>query len=208
MDVSMTLSELAVACYIYSIVADDDSYLKFTTTVENSPNLSKKEHRNVLLEFLNKFGCRHIANDSDNRKRASEKILCWYKQYCKELPKETEKLWKLKDEKLKSFDEIYSTLSKLFVTLRTNGRNVHLGHVGAAKMLFAIRPNVFPPWDSEIRKELKKRYQVRSYRDYLKHVKKIILDLKESCKNQKINLDDLPKTLGRTNSTVSSETYR
>jgi len=198
----MKLSNLAVACYIYSIVADDDSYLKFREIIKNSPNLCKQEHRNVLLEFLNNFGCQHIAKDSDNRERASEKIHCWYKKYSKGLPQETEKLWKLKDENLKSFNGLHCTLSELVVTCRIDGKNVKLGHVGAAKMLFAIRPNAFPPWDSKIRKELEKRYKGRSYGDYLKHVRKVILDLKEPCKNHKINLDDLPKALGRPNSTV------
>ena len=33
-------------------------------------------------------------------------------------------------------------------------------------------------------------------------MREVILDLKEPCKNYKINLDDLPKALGRSNSTV------
>jgi hypothetical protein len=192
----MKLRELAVACYIYSIIADDKSYLKFRATIKNSTNLFEEEHRKALLEFLNGFGCRHINRDS--HKMASKEIRSWYNKYGEELPQEIERLWELKNEKLKSFDELHSTLSELVVACRIDGVEVRMGPVGAAKMLFAIRPHVFPPWDNVIRKKLK----MRSYGDYLKHVREVILDLKKSCKNHKINIDDLPEELGRPNSTV------
>ena len=83
----MKLRKLAVACCIYRKIADDKSFLKLTTTVENSPNLFEKEHIKALLEFLNKFGCRHIAKDSVKRKIASEKIHCWYNEIWKDLKK-------------------------------------------------------------------------------------------------------------------------
>jgi len=199
----MTLGELAVACYIYKIVSKDDySYEQFRQSTEDSPDLCKQEHRNALLEFLNKYGCRHITKDS-HEKIASKKIVDWYKEYYGKLPQKRERLWDLEDEKLKSFDEIHINLSKLVVACRRDETNVQMGLVGAAKMLFAIRPNVFPPWDNAIREELKDSYSVKSYADYLQYVKKVILNLEEICNIHNINIDNLPQNLDRPKSTVA-----
>ena len=202
----MTLRELAVACYIYKILAKNiknkDPYEQFRQSTEGSPDLCKQEHRKALLEFLNKYGCRHINKDS-HKKIAPNKIFGWYKEYRGKLPKEEEKLWELEDEKLESFDKLHSTLSKLVVARRRDKVEVHMGPVGAAKMLFAIRPNVFPPWDNAIWKELKKKYSVEFYADYLKHVKKNVLELKEICKKEGFNLTALPKKVKRPKSTVA-----
>lgn len=203
---TITLRELAVVCYIYKIVTKDvdnnDSYEQFRQAIDGLPDLCKQKHRMAILKFLNNYGCRHVAKDS-HEKIASKKIADWYKKYCGKLPKEKERLWKFKDEKLKSFDELHSTLSKLLVACREGGVKVHMGPVGAAKMLFAIRPNVFPPWDNAIREELlKDSYSVESYADYLKYVKKIILGLEETCNIYNINIDDLPQNLDRPNCTM------
>ncbi|MEA3225029.1 MAG: hypothetical protein U9Q07_03700, partial [Planctomycetota bacterium] len=124
-----TLGELAVACYIYKIVTKDvdnnDSHEQFRQATKSSPDLCKKKHRKALLEFLNKYGCRHIGRDS--HKMASEKIQCWYKKYCKKLPQEEERLWELKDEKLQSYDKLHSTLSELVVACRRDEVKVKMG---------------------------------------------------------------------------------
>lgn len=206
----MTLRELTVACYIYKILAKNiknkDPYEQFQQATEGPPDLCKQKHRTEILKFLNNYGCRHVAKDF-HEKIASKEIAPWYKEYCGKLPKEEERLWKFEDEKLESFNELHSTLSKLVVAYRKDGVKVHkhkvrMGPVGAAKMLFAIRPNVFPPWDNAILKKLKDSYSVESYADYLKHVKKNVLELKEICKKEGFNLTALLKKVKRPKSTV------
>jgi len=198
----MTLSELAVACYIYKMITNDadnkkDCHEQFRNDTNGSPDLCKQEHRMALLKFLNNYGCRHIAKESF-KKIAPCKIGNWWKTYCKKLPKEKERLWKFEDEKLESFGELHSTLSNLVVTCRKDGVKVHMGLVGAAKTLSALRPHVFPPWDNAIQEGL----SVKSYVDYLKRVREKILGLKESCKNRNIKIGEVPEKLDRSKCTV------
>jgi len=206
----ITLGELAVACYIYKILAKNiknkEPYEQFRQAIDGPLDLCKQRHRMEILEFLNNYGCRHVAKDF-HEKIASKEIAAWYKEYCGKLPKEKERLWKFEDEKLESFKVLHSTLWELLVAYRKDGvkvhkHKVHMGPVGAAKMLFAIRPNVFPPWDNAILKKLKDCYSVESYADYLKYVKKIILGLEETCNIYNINIDDLPQNLDRPNCTM------
>jgi len=79
---------------------------------------------------------------------------------------------------------------------------VSVGPTGAAKILFAIRPNALVAWDDSIREHYGYDGSGASYLAYLHRVRSILEELKDACNRNGFTLPQLPKQLGRNNSTV------
>ncbi len=197
----MTLFELAFACYIYRcFTADDASYLCFLTATNHSPDLSIQEHRQALLTWLNQWGCRQFANRY--REKASDEILSWFNEFNVSLPGNNRNLWDITEQEFVPIGSAYESLSGRIASYRNENRSsVHIrfGSIGAAKILFAIRPRSFVPWDNPIRDSL--RFN-NNYVGYLQHVRSLIEELAQSCRLNGFELSDLPGRLGMPLSTV------
>ncbi len=200
----MILAELAFACFIYSILTDYDSaYLLFLQATNNSPDLSIDEHRMALLRWLNNWGCRQFA--LDYHQQASEEIFSWHNEYSSNLFPVDRDLWELTETDLSLVSEAYESLSNRIASYRTTQRNsvpVSFGPTGAAKILFAIRPKAHVPWDGNIRDTLGYTDSGNSYIAFLNSVNSILDELTIACKRNGFHLSDLPRQLGRQNSTV------
>ena len=79
---------------------------------------------------------------------------------------------------------------------------VRFGPVGAAKILFAIRPEALPPWDEPILEELGYDGSGASYRRYLDWVRQSIEHLTEQALRFGIGRSDIPRLLGRPKSSL------
>jgi len=80
---------------------------------------------------------------------------------------------------------------------------VKFGPIGAAKILFGIRPKALIPWDNAIRDHYRQKESCASYLEFLKRIKSIILGkIKPACKRKRFTLAELPAQLGRHNSTI------
>ena len=200
----MTLSELAFACFLYGRITDyDESYLRFVQSTANSPDLANPEHRQALLTWLNKWGCRQFA--LKYHQYASGEILSWYNEYAPTLIPRRKNLWELSDSELTAVSVAYESLAARIASYRKQKADpvaVHVGPTGASKILFAIRPQALPPWDEPIRKSLGYDTARHSYLSYLKDVKSTLEELALSCKEHGFQLVDLPKRLDRPDSTV------
>lgn len=200
----MTLSELAFACFLYSRLTDyDNSYLHFLRITDGSPDLSNREHRKALLVWLNQWGCRQFA--LKYHEHASAEILSWHNEYGSTLFPGDRNVWELSEPELASVGAAYESLSSRIASYRTRNRNsrpVSVGPTGAAKILFAIRPRALLPWDDSIRKSLGYDNSQVSYLSFLRSVKSVLEELATSCQRNGFQLADLPRQLGRPNSTV------
>lgn len=200
----MTLFELAFGCFVYAGLTDfDKSYTDFLQRTQGSPDLMNPEHREALLEWLRRWGCRQFARDY--HEEASREILSWYQEHGTTLAPADKNLWELTEDELVSTALAYGELSSRTACWRTRGRNtyaVKVGPAGAAKTLFAIRPLALPPWDEAIRAALGYDGTAISYLSFLESVRTTLQDLEASCQKHGFELAALPDRLGSTMSSV------
>jgi len=203
----MNLYELAFACYMYKFMAGfDESYTDYLSTTQNSTNLSLINHREALLAWLNKWGCRQFAQKS--HEIASQEILLWYSEYEGVLLNyKNRKIQELSDAELTNIPEMFDGLSGKKASIVNNKNNSALiktvGPTGAAKILFAIEPDVFIPWDIPMREKFGYDGSGNSYVEYLKYVKGMINEIRQECSNYSVSIEDLPDHIDRPQSSLT-----
>ncbi len=201
----MNLYELAFTCYIYDhFTSFNRTYKKFRELPGKKLDLYDSGHRQHLIDWLNDWGCRQFSLKHHND--ASEQILSWYRGYKNDLPSEDKKLWELTELELDGISGIYDDLlvrKASQVSRKAQSIPKTVGPTGASKILFALRPEIAVPWDEAIRKGLKHGNNGSSYVDYLKRVCLEIQSLAHSCRNNNVELLDLPMLLDREGSTVA-----
>ena len=90
--------------------------------------------------------------------------------------------------------EIFNDLSdRKAATRQRENRDidVRIGPVGTAKTLFALRPNLFSPWDTPIYNEFKLKGNGSGYVDYLARIQNELREIKEDIRNTNISWDKL-----------------
>lgn len=199
------LSELAFACYIYGRMTDyDSSYQDFLRTTNHMPDLKRAEHRTALIDWLNKWGCRQFAKDYHSL--ASQQIEAWHQRFSNSLFPTDRTLLQLSDEDISVVEAAYGALAERTASMRkTRGGTesvIMIGPTGAAKVLFAIRPNALVPWDTPIREALGLDGSAHSYAAYLGIVRTQLQELEEACGKNGCKLSELPKLIGRSESSL------
>jgi hypothetical protein len=130
-------------------------------------------HRAALFQWLNGWGCRQFAKQH-HATTASDSLVSWATSWLGNLPAWPEQLTDLSAAKLKLCAGAYDALRVLPASRRTlnNGKVsvVTYGPTGTAKTLFALCPNVFPPWDDPIRILLGYGSDGASFQRYLTEV--------------------------------------
>ncbi|NPV89943.1 MAG: hypothetical protein HPY50_04105 [Firmicutes bacterium] len=200
--VKIKLYDLAFICYLYGTYNFDESYLAFLKATSNSPDLNLAEHRKALLVWLNQWGCRQFALDC--HELASDEILSWYSEFSNYLPQKEKHLWELTEDDFEKIGIAFNALVNKTASYKTRSNEsirVTVGSTGAAKTLYAIRPNSLAPWDDPIRTNLLERCDINPYISYLKIIKADLLDLERECLRQGFTLLDLPRMMGRPLST-------
>ena len=184
----------------------DASYLRFLQATDDCPDLAVAEHRRVLLVWLNSWGCRQF--EIAWHPRASEEIRAWYDEYRHPLCRRDKNLWELSAVELSKAARAYASLSERTASWygpieRPSGRKKRVGKTGAAKIMFAIRPRAFPPWDGPITEYFGYDGSAASYLAYLEDVRRKLEELEAHCDSKGIGLGDLADYLGRPTSTVA-----
>ena len=196
----MKLADLAFACYIYSHMTDyDSSYRRFVGGTRPRPDLQLENHQELLLTWLNEWGCRQFSKAYHYL--AAREIAEWYKEADAQLFSIEKTLLSLTDNDFDLAKCVYAELVNRTACNRKhkNGREscVTVGPTGTAKILFAIRPNAFVPWDEAIREELQLDGSAESYCNYLRLTKGYLEELLDDCNGHGLNLADLPTILNR-----------
>jgi len=189
----MTLHELKIASYLMQVFSDEEKSYKKIALKEF--NLNRGEDSKLLLKFLNEWGCRQFKIENHND--AAKALKKWYINMHLVLPKHTSCLISQGRKKIKEFIYMFDSLKDSYASTEIRGFTKTVGPVGAAKTLFALRKNMFPPWDNPIIDKLGFSRNGEGYTDYLLCVKDELLKLKQECHKYNIDIRQLPKILNR-----------
>lgn len=181
----------------------DRSYFDFLAKVDHDLDLTDTDHRQALITWLNQWGCRQFSREC--HELASNEIFQWYLD-CKDmLPEKDTDLHLMSSHEIELVSKAFAKLAGKTACHKTRGSktvSVTIGPTGAAKILFALRPNSLVPWDEPIRAELKLDASGRSYSRFLSDIKGKLCELESQCKTQGFSLHDLPTQLNRPDSTT------
>lgn len=182
-----------------------NSFGRLNKATGGRTDLTNPEHRIVLIEWLNDWGCRHLSEDQ--HEIASNGIWDWYRVDGANLFAIEKPLWDLQDHDLRLAAQSYGFLKDKTAALRARGESkqeVHIGATAASKILFAIRPKALMPWDEAMRVRFQYDGSPESYAKYLGMIRGLTFHVRNLCRNKGFEIDDLPKILERPNSTVLS----
>jgi hypothetical protein len=193
----ISLLRLALVCYVFGAFAEfDKAYEELLEQTNQKSDPGKSEHRKALLNWLNRWQMRHISKA--NHEIASKSLLIWWKSIGRKLPDFD--LRKYSDMEINLAGEAYAKLSKAVAAKRPLD-TPRFGITAASKIMFALHPDAFPPWDQPICRCLGYDGQERSYKNYLRDVKMVLLRLEKACRRYGFSLSELPDKIGRKNST-------
>ena len=200
----MKLYEIAYICRLYPVFADFDSSLKeFRRKTRRVFDVNDPTHRQALFEWLNSWGCRQFSKA--HYSTASRSLVAWAKRFLDRLPEEEDTLLALSHVDLDAAAEAYEDLRDRLASRRSGGKSgeygVGFGPTGAAKVLFALRPNTFPPWDDPIRTHFKFDGSSYSYQRFLRKVQGELCDLEDDAKKFGVQPAGILRKIGRPDST-------
>lgn len=186
----MRLFDLKIACYIYNQITEyDDSYCELKKK-HNELDFRKKDHIINLLDWLRKWGCRQFKKEDEYKSINS--IYNWYESKKSLIPHFDIKILDYSFEGNKeNIVDFFDDLSQRIACNRANKGKVQIGVVGTAKILFALRPNLFAPWDNPIYKGLLLKGQGSGYVEYLIRIQSELRELNEDIESSKMKWEDL-----------------
>jgi hypothetical protein len=203
---NVTLCRLALASTMFnSLTPYNRSLKRLKNDTGSSIDLTNPAHRICLMEWLNDWGCRHLSKKQSDRDAALNSILDWYQIYGAGLFTDRKALWDVEDHELEAAAHAYGALKDKTGARRVRGGRkleVHIGATAASKILFAIRPKALMPWDEAMRISFKCDGSPESYTGYLRTIRDLTTHIAGLCRNRGFQIDDLPKKLGRADSTV------
>jgi len=189
----MKISHLRTACYLYNQFTDyDSSYLDLLSEYPIL-ELNKKDQVKALIKWLRSWGCRQFKNNDEDISVNS--IMKWYELNKSKIPSPNDCLMDYDLNKNKKvIIDLFSDLSnRKAATKERVGHeiDVRIGPVGAAKTLFALRPNLFSPWDTPIYNKLNLEGNGAGYVNYLLKIQNELKDIRAALENTVIKWSDL-----------------
>lgn len=154
-DLRANLSREDIARYLAefgSLAGSDSSSRKLGETTGGHLNLASEAHRIAAITWLRAWGCRHLRRADTSR--TSEALRTWWNDWGQRLPGEHETLTGLGEAELVLAEHAYDALRatpSARRTVRGHELDVAFGDTATAKLMFALRPQAFPPWDEAIR---------------------------------------------------------
>jgi hypothetical protein len=130
----------------------DASSQRLASATGGQVDLGVEAHRVAVITWLRAWGCRHLRR-ADTAK-TDEALRRWWADWAGRLPGEAETLTGLGDAWIDAAGEAFGALRTAPAASRSvKGLDleVSFGDTATAKLMFAIRPRVFPPWDAQIR---------------------------------------------------------
>lgn len=196
----ITINELKIACYLYERFTDYDKGYKELRSID-ALDLRIRNHTEKLLEWLRSWGCRQFK--TDNTVMSIENLTDWFLKNYTFLPDPEIGLLDSDEIHFNITTQIFNRLQNTKISERNNSTSeVTVGPVGAAKILFALRPSFYAPWDRPICQG--KGYQLdgQGYVEYLKDIQETLQLLEVECEGNDLGLSDLIKMTNRPISTL------
>ena len=154
-DLRANMSREEIARYLAdfgAVAGSDTSSQKLARATGGRVDLALPAHRVAVIGWLRSWGCRHLRRA--DTPRTSEALRAWWEDWGAQLPGDHETLTGLGEADLVLAGRAYGALRATPAARRSvRGRDldVAFGDTATAKLMFAIRPRVFPPWDETIR---------------------------------------------------------
>jgi hypothetical protein len=154
-DLRANLSREEIAGYLADfgvVTGPDSSSRKLAEATGGQVDLAIPAHRAAAITWLRAWGCRHLRRA--DTPRTSEALRAWWAAWGARLPGGQQTLTGLSGAEMITAGQAYAALRARPAARRSvQGRDVDVafGDTATAKLLFAIRPQVFPPWDEAIR---------------------------------------------------------
>jgi hypothetical protein len=195
--------DLATALRDYAAITGyDRSLTSLRTTTDGNVDLTLAAHRDALLAWLRSWGCRHLRR-ADNERTAAA-VADWWREQGGNLPRPGVHLTSLGTEDLDRAAQAYLFLAQMPAAGRRVGNretDVAFGATAAAKTLFALRPDAFPPWDEPIRASFNWNASLgQPYRQFLELSADALVGL---AGRLGVEVAGLPDLLGRPTSTAA-----
>lgn len=176
------LRKLSFSHYIFSIM-DNGAYDQLI--IPNPIDMANIEDRRRLIDWLRRWGVRGLAHNNDNHLLPA--LLGWYNQNNQNLPGVEIFIQDLQGNNLEQIGAAFDALC---------GIN-RIGLTGAAKILFALRPNSLPAWDQAIYRRLTENNSIEGrnhnlYLSFIEYVNALKAQLDQECRQAGFQLTELP----------------
>jgi hypothetical protein len=148
----MSRDEIARHLAAFGAAEMDAATRRLQGATAGQVDLELAAHRAAAITWLRAWGCRHLRRA--DTARTDEALRAWWAAWGPHLPGEHAGLTGLTEDDLAAAGRAYEALRAAPAARRdVHGREVDVafGDTAAGKLLFAIRPMVFPPWDELIR---------------------------------------------------------
>ena len=158
-------------------------------------DLGAEAHRVAAIEWLRAWGCRHLRRA--DTPRTAEALRAWWAAWGAQLPSGQATLTGLDEAALMSAGRAYDALRTAPAAARGvkgGAVAVAFGDTATAKLMFAIRPQVFPPWDEPIRLAFGKP---GGGAGYVRLLRLSAAALDGLAQRMGVPVSDLPEILGR-----------
>jgi hypothetical protein len=195
----MRLYELAFCCYVYGGLEGgyDAATIELREATGSCVDPGNDDHFAPLFHWLRRWGCRQFKINDESV--AHESLWGWWRRWEAELPGPDRTLDELDDAALGQIADAYDDLRARQASWQERAGSAHrrgFGPAGAAKTLYAIRPNACSPWDEPIRKRLGFGEDGSGYRDHLRRARE---ELAEAVADLDSDADasELPRLLER-----------
>jgi hypothetical protein len=162
-------------------------------------DLNDEAHRLAAITWLRAWGCRHLRRA--DTLRTDEALRTWWATWSGQLPGGQATLTGLGEADLVSAGRAYDALRTAPAARRSvkgSDIDVAFGDTATAKLLFAVRPQVFPPWDEMIRLAFGKPGGSAAY---VRLLRLSAAALDGLAGRLAVPVSELPETLGRPEST-------
>jgi hypothetical protein len=201
---AIRLYGLAYACRIYAQFTDYDTAVeRLREATGPAIDLEQATHRSALLKWLNAWGCRQFS--IEHHVAAGRALRGWARRNLVLLPPPGQSLSKLSPDDVNRAAGAYERLRGVQAGLRRRGRREHavtVGPTGAAKILYALRPDAFPPWDEPIRAALGFDGSIQSYAAFLRLAQDAIQAVISDAATHAISESEIPALIGRPAATL------
>jgi hypothetical protein len=149
---NMSPEDIARNLADFGPVGPDGATRRLRAATGGRVDLNDAAHRLAAITWLRAWGCRHLRRA--DTPRTDEALRTWWATWSGHLPGSQATLAGLGEADLVSAGRAYDALRAAPAARRSvkgSDIDVAFGDTATAKLLFAIRPQAFPPWDETIR---------------------------------------------------------
>jgi hypothetical protein len=180
-------------------VGPDGATRRLRAATGGQVDLTDPAHRLAAITWLRAWGCRHLRRA--DTPLTDEALRTWWTAWNGSLPGDQATLTGLGEDDLLSAGRAYDALRGSPAARRSvqgSDLDVAFGDTATAKLLFAIRPRVFPPWDEAIRLAFGRPGGSAAY---VRMLRLSAAALEGLAGRLAVSVSELPEILGRPEST-------